>query len=677
MLMKKIFAILFCLTFILPNMLWAQYKPIDSLYFTIVKYEDREKKVDSLYINSLNQLAYNFHETQPDTALFYAQKALEASEKINFPQGKARAIKQQSLTWAGKKNYPKALEYAHKAILAYAQLNNTREIAVCLDHTGELYLKQENKAEALTYYQKSLRNYEVIKDKKGSATVLNKIATRYLEDEKYPKAATNAQQALEYAKELHLFAESSEANLILYKVAKNDKDFTKALEYHELALQYKDSIALKNQKEADKKLENDRKDRYRQIQQVQDLLKKNEDMRKIEQERQELLRSALEKQNKKDGSVTAELAKKEKELQNLKNSQAVLKKDKELQRIEAEREKNARLVLQYHNESERLLSSARQEKDKHKQDSLRQLAKSKQAEVDVYLRQEQKLKAESAQRTLEVLREKEAKEFQQYLNYLVLAGLGAVLVFAYFVYKSRQKEKKAKEAITEVNEELNTTLQLVEEEKQKSDSLLLNILPLETAQELKQTGTAKPKHYELVTVLFTDFKGFTNIAEQFTPTQVIEELNHCFLAFDTICDKYNIEKIKTIGDAYMCAGGLPIESTTNPVEVVQAGLEMQAWMANWKREKEAKGEAVWELRLGIHSGEVVAGVIGKNKFAYDIWGDTVNLASRMESSGEVGKVNISGATYELVKHHFQCTHRGAVKAKNKGEVDMYFVEKML
>jgi class 3 adenylate cyclase len=127
----------------------------------------------------------------------------------------------------------------------------------------------------------------------------------------------------------------------------------------------------------------------------------------------------------------------------------------------------------------------------------------------------------------------------------------------------------------------------------------------------------------------------------------------------------------------MCAGGLPIANTTNPVDVVKAGLEMQTFMAKWKAQKEAKGEPAWELRLGIHSGEAVAGVVGKNKFAYDIWGDTVNIASRMESSGEVGKVNISEVTYNLVKEHFQCTNRGAVKAKNKGELEMYFVDKVL
>jgi class 3 adenylate cyclase len=211
-------------------------------------------------------------------------------------------------------------------------------------------------------------------------------------------------------------------------------------------------------------------------------------------------------------------------------------------------------------------------------------------------------------------------------------------------------------------------------EKQKSEALLHNILPEEVAQELKQKGQATPQDYKLITVLFTDFKGFTQISEKLTPQQVIEELNTCFLAFDEICEKYHLEKIKTIGDSYMCAGGVPIPNTTNPIDAVNAALEMRAWMARWAEAKKAQNQPVWEVRIGLHSGEAVAGVIGKNKFAYDIWGDTVNLASRMESSGEAGKINISGATYELVKYAFHCTHRGKIQAKNKGEVEMYFVD---
>jgi len=211
-------------------------------------------------------------------------------------------------------------------------------------------------------------------------------------------------------------------------------------------------------------------------------------------------------------------------------------------------------------------------------------------------------------------------------------------------------------------------------EKRKSEELLYNILPTEIAIELIETGEAKAKNFENTSVLFTDFVGFTKLSSQLTASQLLEEINYCFERFDHIIEKYDVEKIKTIGDAYMCAGGIPVENTTNPVDIVKAGLEIKEYMENLKAEREAKGEAFWELRIGIHTGSVLAGVVGKNKFAYDIWGDAVNTASRMESSGIPGKVNISGTTYSLVKDIFQCTYRGKVKAKNKGEIDMYIVE---
>lgn len=218
------------------------------------------------------------------------------------------------------------------------------------------------------------------------------------------------------------------------------------------------------------------------------------------------------------------------------------------------------------------------------------------------------------------------------------------------------------------------TSRIIALEKDRSDRLLLNILPSETAEELKTHGSATPKYYDVVSVLFTDFKGFTNIAEKLTPHELVEELNNCFIAFDMIIDKYKLEKIKTIGDAYMCAGGIPAVSLKNPVDMVSAALEIRDFMENLRKEREALGKEIWELRIGIHTGPVVAGVVGKNKFAYDIWGDAVNTASRMESSGIPGAVNISGTTYEHVKEHFKCTHRGKIQAKNKGEIDMYIVD---
>jgi class 3 adenylate cyclase len=211
-------------------------------------------------------------------------------------------------------------------------------------------------------------------------------------------------------------------------------------------------------------------------------------------------------------------------------------------------------------------------------------------------------------------------------------------------------------------------------EKQKSDDLLLNILPEEVANELKEKGSADAKQFDMVTVMFTDFKGFTQISEKLSPSQLVEEIHICFKAFDAIIAKHNIEKIKTIGDAYMCAGGLPVSNETHAIDVVNAAIEIRQFMQEHVAQKRKANQEVFEIRIGIHTGPVVAGIVGIRKFAYDIWGDTVNVASRLESSGEAGKINISGSTYGIVQQHFACTHRGKIEAKNKGQIDMYFVE---
>ena len=177
--------------------------------------------------------------------------------------------------------------------------------------------------------------------------------------------------------------------------------------------------------------------------------------------------------------------------------------------------------------------------------------------------------------------------------------------------------------------------------------------------------------------MFTDFKNFTQISEKLSPSELVAEIDTCFKAFDNIISKYNIEKIKTIGDSYMCAGGLPNTNHTHPWDLVNAGLEFQQFIINRIDDHTRNNKTYFELRIGIHTGPVVAGIVGIKKFAYDIWGDTVNIASRLESSGETGQVNISGATYALIKDKFICTHRGKIQAKNKGEIDMYFVERRL
>ncbi len=211
-------------------------------------------------------------------------------------------------------------------------------------------------------------------------------------------------------------------------------------------------------------------------------------------------------------------------------------------------------------------------------------------------------------------------------------------------------------------------------EGEKNQLLMQNILPYEIAEELRNKGEVQVKTYKKVSVLFTDFKGFTALTETMTPEQLIAELNACFTNFDEIVSGYRLEKIKTIGDAYMCAGGIPHANDSNPVDAVLAGLAMQRFIQQRLKEKQITGTKYWNCRLGISTGEVIAGIIGKHKFAYDIWSDTVNIASRMESSGEPGRVNISASTYEEVKDFFNCTPRGKVEAKGKGEIDMYFVD---
>jgi len=210
-------------------------------------------------------------------------------------------------------------------------------------------------------------------------------------------------------------------------------------------------------------------------------------------------------------------------------------------------------------------------------------------------------------------------------------------------------------------------------EKEKTEALLAKVLPKNTASEIMEKGKATKIKYNFVTVLFSDIQGFTKIAEETNPEILIDELDKFFFYFDSVVEKFGIEKIKTIGDSYMCAGGIPEKNRTNPVEVILAALEMKAYMNKLKDTSELEGMKYWDIRIGIHTGTVVAGVVGQKKLSYDIWGDTVNTASRMESSGEAGKINISGTTYEFVKEFFACEFRGKMPVKYKGELEMYFV----
>ncbi len=241
-----------------------------------------------------------------------------------------------------------------------------------------------------------------------------------------------------------------------------------------------------------------------------------------------------------------------------------------------------------------------------------------------------------------------------------------IVALALLSYSRFRASRKARKTLEEKNK-------LIEEERQRSDELLLNILPAQIAEELKNTGKAKAQKIDEATVLFTDFKNFTQIADKMSPEQLVRELDHCFKGFDYIISQYeDIEKIKTIGDAYMCASGLK-GAKGLPRNIVRAALEMQEFLEDYKQERSRLGLPYFEARIGLHTGPVVAGVVGVNKFAYDIWGNTVNVAARMEAKCDPGKVNISEATHDRIHHYFNCSSRGRIAAKNVGAIEMYYV----
>jgi class 3 adenylate cyclase len=311
-----------------------------------------------------------------------------------------------------------------------------------------------------------------------------------------------------------------------------------------------------------------------------------------------------------------------------------------------------------------------------KNQSQQQMAALEEKEEVLQLKQvqldQQLMLAQEQQKTLE-----EQRKNEQYMV-IIIATIFGLLILALFSYISIRRSKKKLEMqnrqILEQKAIIEKRQKELSAEKAKTDRLLLNILPRPVAEELKATGKVMPRPYKHVSVLFSDFKGFTSIASRMPAPKMIHELEVCFSAFDKIIHKYKLEKIKTIGDGYMCAGGVPIANNSNPQDTVWAAMEMIDFMRKRKEEKILKNEPFFEIRIGINTGPVIAGIVGEKKFAYDIWGDTVNLASRLETSGKEWKINISENTYRHVKDHFFFTYRGKIDAKNKGEVDMYFVD---
>ncbi|MDP2176648.1 MAG: adenylate/guanylate cyclase domain-containing protein [Bacteroidota bacterium] len=285
----------------------------------------------------------------------------------------------------------------------------------------------------------------------------------------------------------------------------------------------------------------------------------------------------------------------------------------------------------------------------------------------------QKLSAKIFEDSLQIVKKNELllkneAEKQTLINYLLVLGLSGLFIILASVFRLYRIKKRTQELLLEKNNE-------IEEEKKRSDDLLLNILPIEVAHELKANGKSEPRYFNNATVMFTDFKDFTIVSEKITSKELVEEIDYLFRVFDMIIENNNLEKIKTIGDAYLCASGLPDPDSHNPLNVVKAAHQIVEFIESYVINRKEENRPFFNIRIGINSGPLVAGIVGAKKFAYDIWGDTVNIAARMEQNSEPGKINISGSTYDLIKNQASCLYRGKISAKNKGEIDMYYFDK--
>lgn len=625
----------------------AQTRLADSL-----RTELRKSNEDTLKVNTLIALSGSLVKTDAKEALLHANEAKALADKLGFGRGQAYALKSIGMGYYFQGNYIETLLYWQQSLETFQRIGDRLGIANMLNNLGAVNFNEGDDEKAIQYYLESLKVSEEIGDKLRIATALVNIGAVY-----FNKPATHGRALEYYLKALPLSEELGDHDAIGTSAVNTGEiyltrgDDTSALFYFEKAL------------DAYRKSENGNVPYA--LNNIGKVYAKRKNFAKAidyQQQAYELARKLNAKLEMSQSSIG--LAETYKQQGDYRSSIAAYHRAKDIAKeIGANYELKFayeglaglyRKVSDFENayQYQTLYSAIKDtlynaEMDKRLQAlTLSFDLEKKQGEVDL-------LTKDKALQELDIQRQKAIRNATSVTGLLLL--LLAIGLFNR--YRFVRKTKK-----------------IIEDEKERSEKLLLNILPYETAEELKEKGSATPKQYEMVSVLFTDFKGFTTIAEKLTPEQLVAELDQCFLEFDRIIDRHNLEKIKTIGDAYMCAGGIPVANTTNPVDVVRAGIEIKAYMDRMKAEREARGEDYWELRIGIHTGKVIAGVVGKNKFAYDIWGDAVNTASRMESSGEPGKVNISGETYNLVKDQFSCTYRGKIKAKNKGDIDMYFVE---
>lgn len=616
---------------------------------------------DSIAFIKLNEIIRDSYYSKPGLAMDISKKKLHYVKESGNQLEIGRTMLHIGIIHDLNANYDSALSN-YVGALQVAEENNFNKLkadvynnlSICLSIIG-------NMEESVSYSLKALEIYEILKHTKGIAAVYNGLGSRYMEMNQYEKSLEYYEKAaqlnLKLGRTSKLYGNYGNIGLLYLKLKQSEN----ALNYLQKSLALIDTV-------------NDLYDYSINIQYHVQAYQQIKDYEKalVYQERAYEIAIQLNDEvgiftcMKGFGKIYTQLGEYNTALEYFKKSEKL-----------AERLGSKVFLTYLYNEislTYARLNNYQKAYDYNRKysalndtiltkEKVNAIQRIKQFDVDKKQKEITVLTQDSEIQSLKAKR-------QLFLRNFILA-IGIFLLLITLLLHSRYRYiKRTRNDLSEKN-------RIIALEKNRSDELLFNILPEEVAEELKAKGTAEAKLFELVTVIFSDFKGFTSMSEKLTPKQLVANIHECFSAFDAIIEKHGIEKIKTIGDAYMCAGGVPVPDENDIKNTVLAGLEMQSFMKARKIECDAQGLPSFEMRVGVHTGPVVAGIVGVKKFQYDIWGDTVNTASRMESSGAVGKVNISQSTYELLKDdaQFSFESRGKIDAKGKGEIEMYFVSK--
>jgi len=607
---------------------------------------------DTAGVNKLLQQSKDQFSKDPNKAIEIAHQAKDLADKIDFKQGAAYALKNVGLGYYFQGKYAETMDYWEQSLKIFEELNDDVGIANLLGNIAAVYANRGDDARSLEYLLRALKLAEKKNDTLRIVTVNNNIASIYFNK---PGSSDKA-KALNYLMTALSLNEATGNKQALGIVSENIGEIylemnqlDKAQSYFERSIQALDSGA--NSAVA-----------YNGIGKI--YIKKGDYNQALNYHNKAL--SIAEKANSPrhiEGTLRdiANLYVKQKNFTTALNyyDRARLIAE-ELKAVPDLKDIYSGMAISYANTNDFKNAFKYQELFGNIKDTLYTIDREKklgnlQFEFDLEKKQNE-INLLTKDKDLQIVQTKR----QKFAKNAFMIGLFLAFIIAALIYRSYRDKVK--------------THILVDRQKNEIEHLLLNVLPKEVAKELQLTGRATPRHYKSVAVMFTDFRGFTLLTDHMSPDELVAELDACFNVFDEIIAKHKLEKIKTIGDSYMCAGGIPVEDEMYVLKIVKAGLEIQQYIADNNERRLEKGLEPWYLRIGIHVGPVVAGVVGKMKYAYDIWGSTVNIASRMESNGEPGKVNISSSTYELIKHYYECTHRGKISAKNVGEIDMYFIE---